>query len=458
VSVRVRWQSSRWRRATAVLVAAAAATLGAPMVATEPAAAETVRDAQWFLRDLKIEQVHRITKGAGVTVAVIDSGIEAEHPDLSGQVAGGVAIGGAAGGPLVDDDTHGTSMAGLIAAKGGGANHALGIAPGAKLLSVRVDMKGAGFYTDQVASGIRWAADNGAKVINLSLGGDTPLPAQTEAVSYAQSKDVVVVAAAGNRDQGMTGVVAPANLPGVIAVGATGKNGSVHANSVSGATLGVVAPGESMVTTGSRRAGKTTGYVQPTGTSPAAAVVSGVVALIRSKYPDLRAADVVNRLVRTADDLGPAGRDPESGFGRINPLRALNETVPNAGVNPLGQPSTAPSNQAGAASEEYDIRPRSWWRTRIQLFLAGLLLVLALLVAVPVMFVVRSSRRRRQALRAAALRAPYGSGPVPSRIWPTPPPGGWSAQTQPTAFPPASGEPAPGGQLPSPPPSRPPEP
>lgn len=409
--------TSRWRRRVAVLVAAGSAALIAPMLSAGPASAETVREAQWFLRTLKIDQAQRISKGAGVTVAVVDSGIEADHPDLSGQVAGGTTTGGAAGGPRVDDDGHGTGMAGLIAAKGGGANTALGIAPGAKLLSVRVSGTSQGLYLDQVDSGIRWAADNGAKVINLSVGGrDAPSTADVEAVNYALSKDVVVVAAAGNRADGMTTVASYASIPGVVAVGATGENGAVYSGSVSGAALGIVAPGERMVTTGSRRAGEKTGYVMQAGTSPAAAVVTGVVALIRSKYPDMRAPDVINRLVRTADDLGPPGRDPETGFGLVNPVRALSETVQNTGINPLGQPSAVPSNQLGAAPEDYGIRPRSWWQTRLQIFLVGFLVVLALLVAVPILLLIRSSRRRRRTL-AAAPPGPYG----PPRHWPGPP-------------------------------------
>jgi type VII secretion-associated serine protease mycosin len=422
-----------------MIVVAGLAVLVAPVISADRASAETVRDAQWFLRDLKIDQAHQITKGSGVTVAVVDSGIEADHPDLKGQVSAGTATGGTAGDPLNDDDGHGTAMAGLIAAKGGGANNALGIAPGAKLLSAQVSGGGTGFRTDQVAAGIRWAVDNGAKVINLSLGSQLPPPsAEVEAVNYALSKDVVVVAAAGNREDGITAVASPANIPGVVAVGATGEDGAVLSGSVPGPELGIVAPGGRMATTGSRRAGEKTGYVVATGTSPAAAVVTGVVALIRSKYPNLRAPDVINRLVRTADDLGPAGRDPASGFGRVNPLRALSENVANTSINPLGQPSAAPSNQVGAAPEDYDIRPRSWWQTRMQIVLVGALIVLAVLIAVPVLLMVRSSRRRKRTM-AAAPWGPYGSGSPPPRSWPghppvqQPPTGGWPA------YPPGSG-------------------
>jgi type VII secretion-associated serine protease mycosin len=384
------------RRAARVLAVALVAAVIGPVVVAGPAGAETVREAQWFLRELKIEQAHRISAGAGVTVAVVDTGIEADHPDLAGQVAGGVAVGRGdnQGGPLVDDDSHGTAIAGLIAAKGGGPNNALGIAPRAKLLSVRTTATSEGSYANDVAAGIRWAADNGAKVINLSLGSGAPSPTETEAVGYALSKDVVVVAAAGNRDQGADEIDSPADIPGVVAVGSTGRDGSVYRDSAAGPELGVVAPGEQMVTTGSRRAGKNTGYVVPTGTSEATAVVSGVVALIRSKYPALRAADVVNRLVRTADDLGPPGRDPDSGFGRVNPVRALTEAVPETGVNPLGQQPAAASEAAGAPPGNSGIRPRSWWRTRILLLLAGLTVVAILLLAVPVAAVVRRRRGR----------------------------------------------------------------
>ncbi len=422
MSVQSRVIPPRWRKAVAAVIAVSMAGLVAPFVAVEPAAAETVREAQWFLRSLKMDQVHKITKGAGVTVAVVDGGIEADHPDLKGQVKGGSTPGGAAGGALIDDTGHGTSMAGLIAGKGGGANNALGIAPEAKLLSVRLSENSQGLYVNEAGPGIRWAVDNGAQVINLSFGSQAdPLPATVDAVKYALSKNVVVVAAAGNRHENQTDVVSPARLPGVIAVGASGKDGKVIADSVTGPALAVVAPGERMVTTGSKRAGDASGYVQPTGTSPATAVVSGVVALIRSKYPSLSAADVVNRLIRTADDMGPAGRDPDSGFGGINALRALTENVANTGVNPLDQ-GAAPSGPAATSTpEEFNIRPRSWWRTRIQIFFAVVGGFVLLMIVVPVLLVRRSRRRRRQ---QAAAWGPPGSGPPRPGGWPGQPPGG----------------------------------
>src|SRR5262249_12821453 len=142
---------------------------------------------------LDVAGAHRLTTGAGVVVAVVDTGVGA-HPDLSGQVLDGVAFVGTGNGQR-DGSGHGTAMAGVIPAMGGSAGPLLGIAPGAKILPVKVGASDKEFGFSRVGEGVRWAVDHGAKVINVSVGGPR-LPADTrDAVRYALDRDAVVVAA-----------------------------------------------------------------------------------------------------------------------------------------------------------------------------------------------------------------------------------------------------------------------
>lgn len=320
------------------------------------ASAETVQQRQWHLGYLKIADAQRITTGRGVTVAVIDSGVDAGHPDLSGQVRSGTCASNPGPGsdqrPTEDFNGHGTQMAGLIVAKGGAG--ALGIAPNANVMPICVDDTGA--YQEvgeqEVAQGIRYATDHGATVINVSLGGPrSPSTVLEQAVGYALTHDVVVVAAAGNVSQGDTAVADVARIPGVVAVTGVGPGGSFWSGSVQGPQVAVAGPAVGITSTDSTEktdSPNTDKYVTASGTSGASAIVSGVVALIRSKYPHLDAINVINRLVRTADDNGPPGRDPQYGFGVVDPVRALTAAVPSTSVNPLGAPSspvpTSPSS------------------------------------------------------------------------------------------------------------------
>lgn len=424
-----------------------------------PARADTVREMQWHLRALRMDRVHAITKGAGVVVGVIDTGVEATHPDLRGQVLPGVGLGKGAGpaGAAVDSDGHGTGIAGTIAAKGGGAMRALGIAPAAKILPVRVVDKGYA-TTAAIDDGIRWATDHGARVINLSVAASTAAPDSTrEAVAYALGKDVVVVAGAGNRPEGHTIVGTPANIPGVIAVGATSESGGLWSGSVTGPEMVITAPGVEVVAPGSRAAGIRSGYVAGTGTSSATAVVSGAAALIRARFPRLKAPDVINRLITTADDAGPAGRDDQYGYGRLDILRALTARVPSVSANPLGAPQASASARPGDLAAGDDARPNPLTGEAI----AGLVLMATVLLVVPValiiLLVMSRRRRRRQPALAGAPGGWYPpAGPPPRQPggqWPAPP-GGYPPAAprpyppaQPGQYPPAP----PGGYPPNPP-------
>ncbi|TDB72086.1 hypothetical protein E1182_23795 [Micromonospora sp. KC721] len=442
--------------AMAVAVAAGAAPLPAPT----PARADTVRSLQWYLDALKIPAAHKITKGRGVTVAVIDSGVDPNVPDLRGQVLPGHGIGAdAAADGRVDDDKlgHGTSMAGIIAGRGGGPMRQLGIAPEAKILPVSL---GRDKYPDEVPEGIRWAVDHGADVINISLGGNGPgTPEEVAAVRYALEKNVVLVAAAGNTEQGHQGVARPANIPGVIAVTGLGRNGARFSGSTSGREAVLAAPMEDIISP-RPAAVSANGFGVGNGTSDATAITSGVVALVRAKYPDLDAANVVNRLIRTALDRGPAGRDANFGFGAIDPLAALTRSVPAVTAHPLlagapGGSAAPPAGSPPAGSAEQDDGPAVSFgvkNTTGALIQAALCLLVPIAVAILVIVLVVRSRRRRTTPAATPPGPPLvmvpgtPPGTVPPGVaWP--PPGGMP----PHPAPPPSGAKPPGAMPPPPP-------
>jgi membrane-anchored mycosin MYCP len=376
-------------RALRWVVAAVLAAIAA-LAPASPASADTVRAQQWHLIALQVAEAQKITTGNGVVVAVVDTGVQADHPDLAGQVLDGVRIHADRDDKgKVDTVGHGTGVAGLIAAKGGGPSHALGIAPGVKILPVAVALGGPGGF-DDIPLGIRWAVDHGAKVINLSAATNRTTPQETDAVRYALAHDVVLVAASGNVEQGQASVATPASVPGVIAVSATGHSGEFWTGSAQGPEVALCAPGVDIVTLANHQAtGGPGGYVKvPGGTSASAPLVAGAAALVRAKFPTLSAPEVINRLIATADDAGPTGRDPQYGFGRLNIVKALTADVPSVHANPLGEPSAA-SSATGAA-------PAGGAKLTSVLIAAGIGAVVVLLgLVLAIVLVVTRSRRRR---------------------------------------------------------------
>jgi type VII secretion-associated serine protease mycosin len=320
-------------------VVAACVIVAAVVVAAPPASADAVRSAQWHLRFLKTTQAHRITQGAGVTVAVLDTGVDAGHPDLAGAVLSGTDVALSPEGRRdgrTDLDGHGTSMAGLIAARGrGGSRGALGIAPKAKILPVRV-IESSAPGTSNAAAGIAWAVAHGAEVISMSFAGRDPSDDVRVAVEAAQRANVVLVAGVGNRPLSQR-VDYPAAYPGVLAVAGVDRRGRHADISVTGPEVQVAAPAVDIVST-DRRGG--TGYRRGVGTSDATAIVAGVAALVRARYPDLPAAEVVHRLTATARDAGAAGRDEQYGFGVIDPMAALTADVPPMPAATVPAPAT----------------------------------------------------------------------------------------------------------------------
>lgn len=322
------------RRLIAVLAAALAGASTA--LYGSPALADRFRDLQWHLRYLNVAQAHRISTGKGVIVAVIDTGVS-KHPDLAGSVLKGTDFVKPGGDGSTDLVGHGTSVAGLIAAHGKNGNGALGIAPDAKILPVRV--LGTGSNDVDYGPALQYAISHGAKIINISIAG--PLtPATLNAIDAAKRSDVVIVAGAGNRPQHFH-VMSPAIHEGVVAVGAVDRKGKRAKISVDGPEMDLTAPGEDMTST----ADKGLYSVGSSGTSDAAAIVSGAAALLRSKYPKMSADEIVQRLESTATDKGPSGVDREYGYGIVNLVAALSaKDVPASS----GQPSTPPTSPAAA--------------------------------------------------------------------------------------------------------------
>lgn len=325
-------------RATATAAAASLLALGG----AAPAHADPVRDYEYWLGDYGFTTAWSTTRGKGVTVAIIDTGVNGNVAELRGAVVGGTDVSGLGTPdgqtPVGEDETHGTMVAGLLAGRGTGeGNGMIGTAPEASLLSISVafgqDTGAVKSNDDQIAEAVRWAVDNGADVINMSLTRNTPDWPESwdDAFMYAFEHDVVVVAAAGNRGSGTSQVGAPATIPGVLTVAGVdkAKNASLDASS-QGITIAVAAPSEQLV--GLQPDG---GYVLWNGTSGAAPIVSGLVALIRAEYPELDAANVIERLISTADPNGQTVPSALYGYGLIDPVAALTADVPKVDENPL---------------------------------------------------------------------------------------------------------------------------
>lgn len=373
--------------------------LATVLVAAVPAHAKTARDLEWWLDALHIEQIHQqVTDGSGVIVGVVDSGVDTTQPDLAGHVLQG--YGGPNGNGWVTGDAarHGTEMAGIIA--GGKPGGYVSVAPGAKILPV---VSG---NAREMSDGIRWAVDHGAKVINLSIGSNSPtLDYELAAVRYAEDHDVVLVASSGNTpEDGTGGVIDPARISGVIAVGALDQQAKLWFGSEPGPEVALTAPGVDVIAP-APYAASASGYTSPTGTSPATAFVSGVAALIRAKYPSLNAASVIQRLIATAKDAGTPGRDPQYGYGIMRPLLALTNQVDPVTTNPLGTPAGASDTATVPVTSSGGGSTRSQALSVLLPVGGGILL---LLVVVTVIVVAVSRRRRPTSVR------PPG--------WPPPPP------------------------------------
>ncbi|RAY11421.1 hypothetical protein DPM19_30845 [Actinomadura craniellae] len=396
------------------------------------AATDQIRARQWYLKSIRVSSAWRYAKGAGMTVAVLDTGVESRHPDLVGRVVSGPDYTGGDRRPGTRFwGRHGTAMASIIAGHGHGPGLAagvMGVAPLAKVLSVRVTwenddpvrLNGAQVAgnRDAVARGIRYAVDQGADVINMSLGGGKAYydgnPEEEDAVRYALGKGAVLVASAGNDGAGANRRNFPAAYPGVIAVGALDRRLRSWPDTSRHDYVAVCAPGVEIV---SADAGN--GYVIGTGTSPSSAIVTGVVALIRSRYPKLTPEQV-----REALSQGVIRR-AATGPGCAGSLDALRSMFAAAAISK--RPRSTPQPTPDAAVPE----PAVAGKEEPSLLVNGILAVGGVLVLIALIL---GWRQRRRRIREAAYEPP----PPPPRDARLPRPMPGAGETDQVVWPPTA--------------------
>jgi thermitase len=290
---------------------------------------------QWALSNIQAFEAWDITTGAAVPIAIIDTGVFADHPDLAGRVLPGYnAINETA--DSNDDNGHGTAVAGLIAAATDNGIGVAGMCWGCNILPVKVLNAQGGGNDAGVARGVRWAVDNGARIINMSLGGTGDSRLLREAIDYALARNVLVVASSGNERSEGNAPNYPAAYPEVVAVGATGNTDVVTGFSNTGDYVDLTAPGVGLWTTLVDG-----GYGPPNGTSFASPYVAGAAGLVWTVRGDLGYQDIACILAASADDKGAPGKDVEYGWGRLNVLRALQLAQTYQGC-PLNQAPAPP--------------------------------------------------------------------------------------------------------------------
>jgi len=277
-------------------------------------ASDPLHSDQWYVQAAAFDQAWKVLESTNaVIVAVVDTGVESGHPDLIGKCLAGynVVSDNAA---TLDDHGHGTFVSGIIAASWNDEG-IRGLCPNARILPVKaLDASGSGSYED-VAKAIIYAADQGAKVINLSVGGYAYSYVLQDAIDYALERGSVLVASGGN--DGLDQKIYPAAYPSVLGVGSTGAGGAVLPSSNTGGHIDCVAPGGNVLSTGLDGQ-----YVSTSGSSASAAMVSSLAALLMPEKDTLSAASLRRSILESAKDLGDAGPDPSYGFGLIDSYAA----------------------------------------------------------------------------------------------------------------------------------------
>jgi subtilisin family serine protease len=377
---RARRPVASWRRRGCALAAATAA--GLPVAALAPATAaraDIVQSSEgWVLSELNVEPAWQLSTGQHVLVAVIDSGVDPNVPDLTGQVSTGPNYSGV-GTPSDNPNwgVHGTWMASLIAGHGhgpGGSDGILGTAPGSHVLSIRVitdskdpdyakyEAESASEGQHELAHGILYAIRHHAGVISMSLGYSLPSRQVRAALQDAYEHNVVVVASAGNSGDtagaagtGNAPYSFPANYPGVLAVAAVNASGQVASFSSENLSVQVAAPGYKVPAEG--RDGQ---YWYVSGTSPACALTAGVVALIKSRYPGLTDPEVISAITSSTTTRPHGGYDEQIGFGVVNADAALIAAgrISHEAGPPTGMPASAHFGGGVSAIPAPPVAPR----------------------------------------------------------------------------------------------------
>ncbi|MFE1950386.1 type VII secretion-associated serine protease mycosin [Streptomyces sp. NPDC059524] len=416
-----------------------AALSGAVLVGavTPSADAATAREDQWHLDAMHADEMWKTSTGKGVTVAVVDSGVDPRLPDLRGRVLPGKDLSWRPGDEHTDYDGHGTGMAALIAGTGaaGAQNGTYGLAPGAKILPIRIpdfieNARKDGnpdSYPTFISKAIRYAADSDAQIINISQASEWNSPELAKAVEYALSKNKLIFAGVGNLGRGTNPLQYPAATPGVVGVGAIGKDLKKTAASQRGPQVDLVAPGDEMVAACSDAK---SGVCVTSGTSDATAIASASAALIWSKHPTWTNNQVLRVLVNTAS--GPVSgkkRTDEIGYGAVRPRIALTkpgdpgpaDEYPLPGFPAKGSAAPSPAVSAGARAGQAD---DSGTLLGVVIGAGGV----ALLGGAVVWVVVRRRRRSGPPTHTAAAFGGQVQGPYPPH-----PPYGAAPQGGPTS-------------------------
>jgi hypothetical protein len=421
-------QRRRGRAAAAIAAGLAASCVA--MAAAGPVLADTVRNNEWWLSSLHVTQAWLSSKGTGVTVAVLSTGVDTNQPDLAGSVTTGrdyTGSGRAAGGPFWG--VNGTAVASLIAGHGHGAKHAdgiIGVAPEAKILSVRVTLENndpllanattVAALPTAIAKGIRYAVRHGAQVIDLPLdpaavaadnaaakGGTLAVtggsPAERAAVAFALSKGVVLVAPAGDGGAGPNTINYPAAYPGVISVGAFNQTFTKAPFTSARPYVTLTGPGNGVIA-----ANGPTGYAKLKSTTAASAAVAGVAALIRAQFPTMSPAQVKSALTSSTGFHPKGGRRTGSGFGTLDAAAALTAA---AKFNATASSSGAPANPTPPAPPKVKVHATSLWDA-VRYPVLGLAALL--LIALIVLITVRTRQRRALDAQLAPLRAAAQAG------------------------------------------------
>ncbi|MFJ8579160.1 type VII secretion-associated serine protease mycosin [Micromonospora sp. NPDC093277] len=320
---------------TAVPIAGPAAARAASACATPPAPARPVADQPWPQQRYAPDRLAPLATGVGVTVAVVDSGVDRTHPQLAGRVLAGADFLDPGGDGTRDCAGHGTGVASIITATPRPGVAFRGLAPDVRILPVRVSEQqvvegresGRTVGAADFARAIRWAVDHDADVLNLSVVLYVDNPAVRLAIAYAVRHDVVVVAAAGNLHDSGNPRPYPAAYDGVLGVGAIGADGVRSTFSQTGPYVDLVAPGSDVL-----MAAPGQGHHRAEGTSYATPFVAATAALLRQYRPELTAAEVARRIVDSADPAPGSGGG--SGAGVLNPYRAITESAGPAVAHP----------------------------------------------------------------------------------------------------------------------------
>jgi subtilisin family serine protease len=438
----------------ALLVMTAAVGLAFPVAAA--AAPGPTNAPEWWFDSWQVPAVWAAgARGQGITIAEIDTGVNAALPELAGRILPGKDFGDPSADGRTDHDSdafgHGTAMASVMVARPGVLS-ITGLAPDAQVLPIAVPIQGTTDVSsaDQVPAAIRWAADHGGKIISMSLGGrrdpehDTvPCPTDEQsAIDYAIARGSIVVAASGNSGLAGSPVEDPGVCLGVVSVGAIDATGAVTPFSSRHPYLTLVAPGAGIASLG-RAPG--TAYLGE-GTSQATAITAAALALVWSKYPGLTGRDVVTRVLATLDHRF-ATHDLAYGYGSLATGQAVFAPVPSNAANPVYDalaPFLARQSAAAAASAQpappaaaVSTRPPGTFAAaaRPGIFsgrvLVGTLLALGGLAAIAALIALRLTVRRRRRAAAAAIPpappplpgfSPTGWQDISGPIWPFAPP------------------------------------